>query len=124
MCPSSIEGSTIIIASCIPILQPLVKVIFDSSILSSARRGAGYSSSNTPRQKATHDSGMELSSELVKSGKAYSRARIGVSMPTEIDSQEQILAKEESQERDHGYPRVVETNITRTDEVTVSFSRG
>lgn len=67
---------------------------------------------------------MELSGELVKSGKAYSRARIGVSMPTEIDSQEQILAKEESQEPDHGYPRVVETNITRTDEVTVSFSRG
>lgn len=99
-------------------------MIFDSSILSSARRGAGYSSSNTPRQKPTHDSGMELSSELVKSGKAFSRARIGVSIPTEIDSQEQILAKEESQERDHGYPRVVETNITRTDEVTVSFSRG
>jgi hypothetical protein len=67
---------------------------------------------------------MELSSELVKSGKAFSRARIGVSIPTEIDSQEQILAKEESKERDHGYPMMVETNITRTDEVTVSFSRG
>ena len=67
---------------------------------------------------------MELSNQLVKSGKAFSRARIGVSMPTEIDSQEQILAKEESQEREHGHPKVVETNITRTDEVTVSFSRG
>jgi hypothetical protein len=101
-------------------------VIFDSSILSSARRGAGYSSSNTPGQKPTHDSGMELSNQLVKSGKAFSRARIGVSIPTEIDSQEQILAKEESQEREHGHvhPMLVETNITRTDEVTVSFSRG
>jgi hypothetical protein len=99
----------------------LVKVICDSSILSSARRGAGYSS-NTPHQKSTHDTGVELSSELVRSGKAFSRARIGVSIPTEI--QEQILAKEESQERIHGYPGVIETNITRTDEVTVSYSRG
>ena len=98
-------------------------MICDSSILSSARRGAGYSS-NTPHQKSTHDTGVELSSELVRSGKAFSRARIGVSIPTEIDSQEQILAKEESQERIHGYPGVVETNITRTDEVTVSYSRG
>jgi len=98
-------------------------VICDSSLLSSARRGAGYSS-NTPHQKSTHDTGVELSSELVRSGKAFSRARIGVSIPTEIDSQEQILAKEESQERDQGYPRAVETNITRTDVVTVSYSRG
>jgi len=67
---------------------------------------------------------MELSGELVKSGKAYSRARIGVSMPTEIDSQERILGKEESQERDQGHPKAAKTNITRTDEVTVSFSRG
>ena len=98
-------------------------MIFDSSILSSARRGAGYSS-RTPHRKPTHDSGMELSGELVKSGEAYSRARIGVSLPTEIDSQERILRKEECQERDHGQPKAAKTNITRTDEVTVSFSHG
>jgi len=66
---------------------------------------------------------MELSSDLVKSGKAYSRARIGVSHPTEIDSQERILSKEESQEQDDRHKKLVQTNITRTDEVTVSFSR-
>ena len=66
---------------------------------------------------------MELSSDLVKSGKAYSRARIVVSHPTEIDSQERILSKEESRELDHGHKKAVQANITRTDEVTVSFSR-
>jgi len=90
--------------------------------MSSARREGGYSG-RTPHHRPTHDSGMELSSELVKSGKAYSRARIGVSHPTELDSQERILSKEESQERDHGHKQAVQTNIKRTDEVTVSFSR-
>ena len=61
---------------------------------------------------------------MIKSGKAYSRAKIGVSHPTEIDSQERILRKE-SQERDLGQPSEqgkTGASITRTDEVTVSFS--
>ena len=69
---------------------------------------------------------MELANDLVKSGKAYSRAKIGVSRPTEIDSQERIL-RNESPERDTSQKKgleKLERNITRTDEVTVSYSNG
>ncbi|KAM0689331.1 hypothetical protein Q7P36_011408 [Cladosporium allicinum] len=121
-----VEGSTIIIASCIPILQPLVKVIFDKNAFSSARRGAS-SNNRTPYSKPTHGSKMELSSELVKSGKAYSRAKIGVSCPTELDSQEHILRNDD---KSAGHSAVQSNHtrsgehphITRVDEITVSYS--
>jgi hypothetical protein len=69
---------------------------------------------------------MELSSELVKSGRAYSRAKIGISCPTELDSQEHILQDDKhigqgadgsnrSRSNEHG-------QITRVDEITVSIS--
>lgn len=61
---------------------------------------------------------------MIKSGKAYSRAKVGISHPTEIDSQERILRKE-SQERDLSQSSEQGKSgaaITRTDEVTVSFS--
>lgn len=100
-------------------MQPLVKVIFDKDAFSSARRGAD-SNNRTPYTKPTHGSNMELSSELVKSGKAYSRAKIGVSCPTELDSTEQILQESAGQS---DYSRSSEhPQITRIDEVTVSFS--
>lgn len=69
---------------------------------------------------------MELANDLVKSGKAYSRAKIGASHPTELDSQERIL-RNESPERDTTQLKgmgKLEKNITRTDEVTVSYSNG
>jgi hypothetical protein len=101
-------------------------VIFDSNILSSARRHAGYNTSRTPRHKQADDSGIELSRDLAKSGKAFSRAKIGVSHPTEIDSQERILRREESQEGLQSRVKRkedVHAKITRTDEVMVSYSR-
>jgi hypothetical protein len=70
---------------------------------------------------------MELSSELVKSGKAYSRAKIGVSCPTELDSQEHILRNDD---KSAGHSAVQSNHtrsgehphITRVDEITVSYS--
>jgi len=118
-----VEGSTIIIASCIPILQPLVKVILDKNAFSSARR----SSNRTPYTKPTHGSNMELSNDLVKSGKAYSRAKIGVSCATELDSQEHILQDNKSTgqsasgQSNHSHTSE-QPQITRVDEITVSFS--
>jgi len=104
----------------------LVKVIFDKNAFSSARRGAS-SSNRTPYAKPSHGSNIELSSELVKSGKAYSRAKIGVSYPTEVDSQELILQdddknNEQSAGRSDHSQCSENPHITRVDEVTVSFS--
>jgi hypothetical protein len=69
---------------------------------------------------------MELSSDLIKSGKAYSRAKIGVSCPTELDSQEHILQDDKSSRQNadqSNHDRSDEhTQITRVDEITVSFS--
>ena len=69
---------------------------------------------------------MELSSELVKSGKAYSRAKIGVSCPTELDSQEHILQDDKHIGQSVGGSNRSRSNehrqITRVDEITVSIS--
>jgi hypothetical protein len=121
--PISVEGSTIIIASCIPILQPLVKVIFDKNAFSSARRGAS-SSNRTPYSKPTHGSNMELSSDIVKSGKAKSRSKIGIGCPTELDSQEHILQDDKNTEQNAAQSQHSSEHpqITRVDEITVSFS--
>jgi len=121
----SVEGSTIIIASCIPILQPLVKFVLDRNAFSSARRSTGYNSRNN-HNKPTNASDIALSNDLVRSGKASARAKIGVSHLTEIDSQERILQEaerptlERGQSNESGGSR--RTRIKRVDEVTVSSS--
>lgn len=130
----SVEGSTIIIASCVPLLQPLVKVIFDRNALSNARHGASYSydSHHKPHHaKPTHDSDIALSGDLSKGSKARSRAKIGVSYPTEIDSQDSILREAEQPGVDAGHSQSPpgrrsgfqsHGKIKRVDEVTVSSS--
>lgn len=131
--PSSVEGSTIIIASCIPILQPLVKVIFDRNALSNVRNKASYSYDSHQQNHArpTHDSDIALSGDLVKNSKARSRAKIGISYPTEIDSQDSILREAEQPGEDLGHSQSPpgrqsgihgHTKIKRVDEVTVSSS--
>ena len=69
---------------------------------------------------------MELSNDLVKTGKAYSRAKIGVNCPTELDSQEHILQddknNEQSATQSNHSGSSKNPQITRVDEITVSFS--
>jgi len=69
---------------------------------------------------------MELSSELVKSGKAYSKAKISVNCLTELDSQEHILQDDKHIGQGVGGSNCSRSNehrqITRVDEITVSIS--
>ncbi|KAM0715777.1 hypothetical protein Q7P37_008291 [Cladosporium fusiforme] len=120
-----VEGSTIIIAACIPILQPLAKVITGKSTFSSSdRKGGGYSDRNTPR-KPTHHSDQGLSTELSNYGKSFTRTKIGVTQTSETGSQERILQAEEQPAHKVGRVdarRSLQAKIKRTDEVTVSSS--
>lgn len=113
-----VEGSTIIIAACIPIMQPLLRLIIHPSVMSTGRQGRRYDihEINTPQY--------DLSSDLNKSSKARSRAKIGVSYPTEVNSEESILREEAGSGpdiSDHRIPnRFSQSGIRRTDEVEVS----
>ncbi|KAI7344128.1 hypothetical protein KC354_g15315 [Hortaea werneckii] len=113
-----VEGSTIIIAACIPIMQPLLRLIIHPSVMSTGRQGRRYDihEINTPQY--------DLSSDLNKSSKARSRAKVGVSYPTEVNSEESILREEAGSGpdiSDHRIPkRFSQSGIRRTDEVEVS----
>ncbi|KAI6793440.1 hypothetical protein KC332_g17354 [Hortaea werneckii] len=88
-----VEGSTMIIAACIPIMQPLLRMIIHPNVMSTGRQGRRYDihEVNTPQY--------DLSSDLNKSSKARSRAKIGVSYPTEVNSEESILREEAGKEQ-------------------------
>ncbi|RMY98631.1 hypothetical protein D0860_08472 [Hortaea werneckii] len=113
-----VEGSTMIIAACIPIMQPLLRMIIHPNVMSTGRQGRRYDihEVNTPQY--------DLSSDLNKSSKARSRAKIGVSYPTEVNSEESILREEAgsgAEVSNHRIPkRFLRSGIRRTDEVEVS----
>ncbi|KAI7307454.1 hypothetical protein KC340_g11389 [Hortaea werneckii] len=114
-----VEGSTIIIAACIPIMQPLLRMIIHPHVMSTGQQGHRYNihEANTPQY--------DLSSDLNKSSKARSRAKIGVSYPTEVNSEESILREEgrgpEVPNHHQQIPkRFSRGRIQRTDEVEVS----
>lgn len=113
-----VEGSTIIIAACIPIMQPLLRMIIHPHVMSTGQQGHRYDihEANTPQY--------DLSSDLNKSSKARSRAKIGVSYPTEVNSEESILREEgrgPEVPNHHQMPkRFSRGRIQRTDEVEVS----
>lgn len=137
-CPStcannhSIEGCTIIVACCIPVLQPLVDLIFGRRTFGSSN---GYNS-NGYKQYGSSRSGRHLRSndiELEKGANGASARRGTTSHVsskhadpslgrTEIDSQESILRMEDLKPGTQ-MPRAngPGSRIVRTDVVTVTY---
>ncbi|RMY95778.1 hypothetical protein D0864_05278 [Hortaea werneckii] len=105
------EGCAIIIAACIPIMQPLVKMIFRSS-----------TPSHTPYRSHYNTPDVQLSSDLSKLNNGRYRANVSARHPTESGSQESILGEEKR--RTASPTRVGNVfshgKIKRVDEVTVT----
>ncbi|KAK5164212.1 uncharacterized protein LTR77_009906 [Saxophila tyrrhenica] len=120
---TSVEGSTIIIASCIPIMQPLLKAI-STHCLSTG--GRNYQDGHLYAIHGADTPGVQLSSEMGKPSKWRSRARVSARHTTEVDSQESILRDEQLpvQAPRHSGKRLSRGWIERTDEVTVTSSWG
>lgn len=95
--PPSVEGSTIIIACCIPVLQPLVDLIFGRRALSgsSGYKKYGNSSSN---QQYRSDIEMHKGASHGRSGNqshvSTKNTVTSIVDRTEVDSQESILRDE------------------------------
>lgn len=125
---TSVEAGTIIIACCIPVLQPLVDLLFGRRTLNGSSGYQNYGSSNNGHLKG----GIELdkSARGHRSGnqshvstKHTASSRIHDS---EVDSQESILRDDDvkGHSRGHG-SRGMENDgrIVRTDVVTVTYDQ-
>lgn len=117
------EGSTIVIASCIPILRPLVEVVF-------GRRMLGGSSAYKYRHGTSGDPGgdIQLSKNSritprnANSSQQVSNYTMGsLAGDPEIESQESILPKKASPTL--GATPIDRYHITRTDVITVTYNQ-
>ena len=133
--PSSVEGSAIIIASCIPILQPLADKILGSRFFGSTNDRRAYKKYGSERSGAMR-SDMELSSHKNRTtGAAGGRSAKDPNSLTFLDktkasSEESILnqdagrkpAAEVAVDPAALHPADMAGRIVRTDVVTVSHS--
>ncbi|KAM0715776.1 hypothetical protein Q7P37_008290 [Cladosporium fusiforme] len=119
-----IEGSTIIIATCIPILQPLLKLMMGKETPPSPRlnrwRGQRLQTQHT-RRRPTNESDLILLNDLGGFGNAVSRTTIGTGPLRGTESREHILEEDLPSPAQHHH-RVADIRIKRTDTVTVSMT--
>ncbi|KAI0835341.1 hypothetical protein F5Y06DRAFT_276695 [Hypoxylon sp. FL0890] len=107
-----VEGGSVIIATCIPVLRPLVEVIFGRRVLGSSGDRKYYKNYGTSRS-ATKDE-MELSSRKRR-----------VKGPYDLETNIDVAAKDGSQEeilpRDGDPSAKRADGIVRTQEVTIDY---
>ncbi|KAF2197616.1 hypothetical protein GQ43DRAFT_380589 [Delitschia confertaspora ATCC 74209] len=120
---TSIEGNTIIMATCIPVLRPLADLVFGKKVFgSSANKGYG-SKGYDSKGYGSHSGHVNLNSiELsnVKHGNAKGTilsSKRGGRDPMKVDSQESILGHDNT--TTHGSNKA--GWIQRTDDVSVSY---
>ncbi|KAI9898884.1 hypothetical protein N3K66_005345 [Trichothecium roseum] len=128
-----VEASTIIIACCIPVLQPLVDLIFGRRTLG----GSSYQDYSSSKNHGTHKSGIEMhngagaGTSSGRMGGGDSHALASEIDRTGLDSQESILGPDSKggfdtsasapPPRHHKPSKSGVGNITRTDVITVSY---
>ncbi|CAG9984040.1 unnamed protein product [Clonostachys byssicola] len=124
----SVESSTIIIACCIPVLRPLVDVLFGRRMLGgSSAYKYRYGTSGADRYGQSHGGDVELSKGSRLGGRNPNNSHLvsnhtmgSLAGDPEVESQESILPKKghtngsTSGDRNH--------QITRTDVVTVTYN--
>ncbi|KAI1840245.1 hypothetical protein JX265_013037 [Neoarthrinium moseri] len=113
------EGSTIIIATCIPVLRPLVDLVLGRDVFGSSRDRRKYKNYGSERSGSnTHPNNIELGSNRRAFG--HSGSYNDPTMLTECDkvgSQESILPLDGPKSSQHGQANA----IVRTQSVMVSY---
>ncbi|XDG01720.1 hypothetical protein ABKA04_001335 [Annulohypoxylon sp. FPYF3050] len=110
-----VEGASVIIATCIPILRPLVEMIFGRRIMGSTGDRAGYKNYGNSKSNNTRDE-LEMNSRRRKVKGPYD-------LETNIE-----LGKDGSQDdilqRDAHNPKLGADGIVRTQSVTILYGEG
>ncbi|KAG9253062.1 uncharacterized protein F5Z01DRAFT_172050 [Emericellopsis atlantica] len=123
-----VEAATIIIACCIPVLQPLVDLLFGRRTLNGSSGYQNYGSSSHGRMKSDmelDDSRRDRSENQSHMGTKHtvgSRIR-----DADVDSQESILRDDDvnTNRRGHGWRKKErDGRIVRTDVVTITYDQG
>lgn len=117
---TSIEGNVIIIAACIPILQPLLEMIRTRKF-PSAKKGSSKDYSEMSKQSRGHQDPIELQSKPKKKTDAYGFTII------DRDSEESIVGKDKDKQstaESSGNYSPGEGGIMKTDVVTVTYNHG
>ncbi|KAI2466522.1 hypothetical protein F4781DRAFT_350300 [Annulohypoxylon bovei var. microspora] len=112
-----VEGSSVVIATCIPILRPLIEMIFGRRIMGSTGDRQGYKNYGTSKSNGTRDE-LEMNSRRRKIKGPYD-------LETNIElgkegSQDDILPRDG---QDPATKRPVE-GIVRTQSVTILYGEG
>ncbi|KAK3312111.1 hypothetical protein B0H66DRAFT_486236 [Apodospora peruviana] len=130
------EGSSIIIASCIPLLQPLVDILSGKKIKYDQSQGyKRYGSSDGKNSNAKSAYQHELSNNSANHS-SHGRSRLKRVDPDEellhtvqdkLESQESIVSmssptSEKTMSHSHSVPAATYNTITRTQEVNVEYS--
>jgi hypothetical protein len=138
----SVEGSVIIIASCIPLLQPLVERIRKRSWSSKGRSQSGYPTPNGPNSSRKGYADIELSNDMSRIRKARRKFEMESvletknddnfgAQPIPADSQKRILEEDETalvadkggeQIQTGSIPLRPHNGIHRTDEIRISYA--
>ncbi|KAI6778592.1 uncharacterized protein J7T54_003371 [Emericellopsis cladophorae] len=127
---SSFEAATIIIACCIPVLQPLVDLLFGRRTLNGSSGYQNYGSSGRGRMKGDmelDDNGRNRSKNQSHVGTKHTVHVDSRIRDTDVGSQESILRDDDvdTNRQGHGW-RKKERNgrIVRTDVVTITYNQG
>ncbi|CAH0047753.1 unnamed protein product [Clonostachys solani] len=123
-----VEASTIIIACCIPVLRPLVDVLFGRRMLGgSSAYKYRYGTSGADRYGQSHGGDVELSKGSRLGGRNPNNSHLvsnhtmgSLAGDPEVESQESILPKKPHQNGSSSGDR--NHQITRTDVVTVTYN--
>ncbi|KAF4956256.1 hypothetical protein FSARC_11655 [Fusarium sarcochroum] len=120
---TSVEGNLIIIAACIPILQPLLEILKGRNIWSTKKGSANRQYEDYSKQSAQQPPGIELQGKPRKGVDTY-----GFTIQDEDGSEDNIINPEEQSDTTASRPRSIAHNpsegIVKTNTVTVGYDHG
>ncbi|KAF9877753.1 hypothetical protein CkaCkLH20_04888 [Colletotrichum karsti] len=122
---TSIEGNLIIIAACIPILQPLLEMFKGRTIWSTDKKSSGRQYEDYSKQSAQqHPDPIELRSKPRKKVDTY-----GLTIRDKDGSEESIVHPDKrsataSSSRNSGTDHAGDENIVKSSTVTVTYDQG
>lgn len=106
----SVEANIVVLASCIPTLQPLIELILGKRKLSSYSNGYNHSYKN---------SGNKFNSASFDRTKRSAKSKNDITI-NDVESQENIL-ENDGNKHIHGGKNIAMGNITRTDHVAIEY---
>ncbi|KAF5621967.1 integral membrane protein [Fusarium sp. NRRL 52700] len=116
---ASVEGNIIIIAACIPVLQPILEMLKGRNIWSSKKGSGKHQYEDYSKQSGQQQPGIELKDKPRKKIDAY-----GFTIQGKEGSEENIVDADKTSRTTSSRPESPKEGIMRPDQVTVGYDGG